>query len=195
MAEETKTNPQVNKEQMDGKSQGVVPVSNGNEEDSVAQDVGKLKVFVKNLTGQAKIKAKPYQEKVKPVVQSATSVKTKAKANKMMSSFTKISIFVVIIFVTLLLVVIGFSIVQRMGRGVENGSGKETESEVEIVQATPTIIPYTPSSPSIYASDTVILKMDEDIKILGREMFSIPIRESTLYPPSLDFSINFGGKK
>ena len=193
MVEEARTNPnpQANKAQIANEGQIGNPPVDKNEEDSVAQDIGRLKSFVQKLTGQAKIKAKPYQEKVKPAVQSATSVKTKEKANKIMSSFTKIAIFVVIIFVTLLFVMIGFSILQKFGQSGEEGGEGETEATEEVVYPIPTIIPYTPSSPSVYASDTVILKMDEDIKILGSEMFSIPIHESKLYPPSLDFSIKF----
>ncbi len=154
---------QVQKNQSAVKGNNTTPATNGAEEDSVTQDINKFKKYYAKFTAQIKSAFVPFTSKIKPAVETATSEQTKEKADKFMSNFTKVAIFIVIIFVTLLLVMIGVSIVQKFnGSGSGNGGrgGGNGEENGEVVVPLPSIVPYIPSQPSIYASDTVILKLE-----------------------------------
>jgi hypothetical protein len=69
-------------------------------------------------------------------------------------------------------------------------------SDKKITQApplppVPTIPPFQRFKPSIYADDPVILKLQEDISVLDRELSNTQIKETILEPPSLDFNVTF----
>ncbi len=61
---------------------------------------------------------------------------------------------------------------------------------------TPTLTP-TPefkeeiTSPSPYATDAAILKLEEEVKTLDQELLSTDLKESGLNPPVLEMKINF----
>lgn len=56
---------------------------------------------------------------------------------------------------------------------------------------TPTLVPYLPYNPSVYADDELVLELEEDINVLDRELSTSQLRETILTPPILDFDINF----
>ena len=56
---------------------------------------------------------------------------------------------------------------------------------------TPTVAPYIPYNPSVYAEDELVLQLEEDIKVLDRELATAQLKETILTPPVLDFNINF----
>lgn len=55
----------------------------------------------------------------------------------------------------------------------------------------PTVGPFRPYKPSIYADDEKVKQMDEDAKVLNRELSTVQLKETILTPPVLDFNINF----
>lgn len=57
--------------------------------------------------------------------------------------------------------------------------------------STPTVAPYLPYNPSVYAEDKLVLQLEEDIKVLDRELSTVQLKESILTPPNLDFDVNF----
>ena len=56
---------------------------------------------------------------------------------------------------------------------------------------TPTVVPYLPYNPSVYAEDELVLRLEEEIKVLDREISTARLKETILTPPSLDFDIDF----
>jgi hypothetical protein len=56
---------------------------------------------------------------------------------------------------------------------------------------TPTTAPYQPYNPSVYAEDELVLQLEEDIKVLDRELSIVQLKETILTPPVLDFNVNF----
>jgi len=55
----------------------------------------------------------------------------------------------------------------------------------------PSIPPFQRFQPSIYADDPVILKLQEDVNVLDRELSNTQIKETILEPPTLDFNVTF----
>ncbi len=92
-----------------------------------------------------------------------------------------IKLFFVVFFV-LILIYVGatlFNILRR--RGVTQVTDDPT----------PTPIPYEPTKPSVYADDAAVLKLEEDIDVLEKELARIGLRENDLIPPKLDFEVTF----
>ncbi len=74
-------------------------------------------------------------------------------------------------------------------------SKKRTPVAVNVV---PSEVPQaTPSpeekifNPSRYATDSAILKIEEDLKSVEKELNDLEVNEVDLLPPKLDFEINF----
>lgn len=55
----------------------------------------------------------------------------------------------------------------------------------------PTTQPFRPFRPSVYADDPDILQLEEDMNVLNIELSAVPLPESILIPPTLDFNIRF----
>lgn len=64
-------------------------------------------------------------------------------------------------------------------------------SDLSVIVPTPTVAQYRPTNPSIYADDPEVLKIEEDIKILDRELSTAVLPEPLLVLPILDFDIDF----
>lgn len=47
-------------------------------------------------------------------------------------------------------------------------------------------------NPSRYATDSVVLKIEDDLKSVEKELNDLEVNEVYLLPPNLDFDINFG---
>ena len=55
----------------------------------------------------------------------------------------------------------------------------------------PTTQPFRPFRPSVYADDPEILRLEEDMNVLDIELSAVPLPESILIPPTLDYNIRF----
>jgi len=156
-------------------------------QDQVVSDLGKLKEASKKVGEKVsgKLKTTLY-----PKVSEGTPVVFQAGRNlgSSISSFTnsetlknilKTSAAIISLIVFFF---IGIKVVNMIMNKSENG---------EISLTTPTPVPYTPYKPSVYAEDEMVLKMEEDIKVLEKESSTVVLKETSLTPPVLDFDINF----
>ena len=106
---------------------------------------------------------------------------TRAKIKKPILIFT-------IIFGSLLVILLSITIFFDFQQG-------KITSQVETTPS-PTPTPTTENkeeitSPSPYATDAAILKIEEEIKNLDQEIISTDLKESGLNPPKLEMKINF----
>ncbi len=67
-----------------------------------------------------------------------------------------------------------------------------------VVNVVPSEVPQTTAfpeekifNPSRYATDSAILKIEEDLKSVEKELNDLEINEVDLLPPKLDFELNF----
>lgn len=74
-------------------------------------------------------------------------------------------------------------------------SKKQTPAAINVV---PSEVPQATSfpeekifNPSRYATDSAILKIEEDLKSVEKELNDLEVNEVDLLPPRLDFEINF----
>lgn len=153
------------------------------QEDSVKQDIQSLKKLVKGAFGGVKGKATPVAKIGKEKSIQAAETVGKSVDRGFLKKLIKI--FFVIVFL-LILVFIALKLYNLL----------PTQSPVQTVTIapTPTSTLYEPDRPSVYALDPQILKLENDIEVLRRELAGVDIRESTLKPPILDFNINFKSK-
>ena len=63
--------------------------------------------------------------------------------------------------------------------------------EGQTIPPTPTYSPFQKFKPSVYANDPTVIKLEETLNVLDREMATVPLTEDTLTPPVLDFNISF----
>jgi len=155
-------------------------------EDSISQDVQALRKLVGGFSSKI-------TSKVTPVVKegiSGTSRAADSFGKKVGPKFmTKIlRIFFVIIFVVIIAFVASKLFSGQGGNGGGLGNSTPTQFQSE---ATPTSVFYNPPKASIYASDESILKLEEDINVISREVESTVLKETQLVPPTLDFNVNF----
>lgn len=70
-------------------------------------------------------------------------------------------------------------------------SMNKPETPQIVTLPTPTLAPIIETEPSQYAEDEEVLKLQEDISVLEKEITSTSLRESTLNPPILNFDVSF----
>lgn len=152
----------------------------------------KLVLSGKDTTGDKKVKQKFSQPDTSFTPDSVRVDSTSSKRPKISSVsksvVKKFILFLVVMFVLVGLVVSGSKLFESVGPNtplIGNGNGEEEEGP------TPTLPEVESSSPSIYAKDEVILKLEEDILVLDRELTITVLRESTLDPPKLDWNVKF----
>lgn len=177
----------------------------------VSADIGSAmsfmdKIFAKvsknapDLSGRFKRKTAKSQvtkEKTQPSESSQASVTTEVKAAKdtgvkvklpsVGGTFSKklakkiIRVIVGVLIITLVLFAASqaVNIIRRDGQ------------QPGALFPSPTGVFYEPTRPSVYAEDEQVLKMEDDLRVLDREVVSTSLKESTLNPPILDFDIDF----
>lgn len=151
------------------------------QEDSVAEDMKKAKAFINQAMAKFNKSAGPTFEKGKQLegkgVEYAKKVVDVNFSRKIARIFTVLFFGLVLLFVA-----------SRFFKLVGNGR------EVPAV-ATPTIAPTVPpfqrTEPSIYAQDKLILKIEEDAKVLVNEIIGKTLNEDSLALPSVDANIEF----
>lgn len=158
-----------------------------NTDDSVSRDLEQARKIVGKLSGAV-------SKAVTPVVAKgvSSSEKTAAKFLKKDNKFLKIilRLFIILIFL-MIAVFVGLKLFQS-GAVVVKPPVKPSPNILSItLTVTPTPVVYNPMKPSVYADDLVVLKLEQDINILTREIAGTNIKETQLNPPSLDFNISF----
>ncbi len=148
------------------------------QEDSIVQDIESLKSFVKNV-GTVKKKVASGKGTGLSVAQAPGGM-----ANKpILKNIIRISLIVFFLF---LLIFIGIKILKLTG-GKNNG-GTNIQPTISTI---PSPAPYVPHNPSVYANDPEVLKLEEDILVLERELSNTNVREDRLFPPTLDYNVRF----
>jgi len=152
-------------------------------EDSVLEDARNFKVFIERLKKRLKEKVSPQVSRLQSKL--STSQKAGLVAKIDLRDFFKILIKTLLILVlTLTLFYIGFTLFKSLlDNSKENGATVPT--------ALTPFPSYEPFKESYYATDSGVLRIEEDINILGREMSTTVLRETNLDPPSLDFNVSF----
>lgn len=148
-------------------------------DDQVAFDLARAKEAGSKIVGRVK-------ETVTPVIsQNKESIQTTlAPAKGIFANFPFKKIARIVAVVLLLLVLL--YIVSMFVKTIKQ-NGEVTVSGIP----TPTVAPYIPYNPSVYAEDELVLQLEEDIKVLDRELATVQLKETILTPPVLDFDINF----
>ena len=150
------------------------------QEDSIVQDIEGLKSFVKNVGYVTKQKVPTG----KGLGLAGTTQTSGGMANKPILK-NLIRIFLIVFFL-FLLTFIGFRIIKLL-QVKENGDTTVQPTN----NAVPTPALYIPRNPSVYADDPEVLKLEEDILVLERELSNTNIKEDRLYPPTLDYNVRF----
>lgn len=156
-------------------------------DDPVSQDLQALKKFV------GKIK-QDVSKNVAPVVSkgvASTEVTAASMVNKVdKGALKKVLKIVVILLVVLIIIFAGVMMFKnlKLPAGLSGGNSPTPSSAAT---PTPTPIVFVPPQKSIYADDPAILKLEQELNVLTREVSGTNIRENTLNPPTLDFNISF----
>lgn len=154
--------------------------------DSVAEDINKFKSSLEKLKRGFNKKAKPVADQVKKKVKEKAPVSVKEKIFKRLNLR-----WLKFLFVPLFIIFIGVIIYSLVRSSMENGSGESSQEPTGIETPTPTLEPIGTVRQSIYTQDAEIKELQEQLNVVNNEMFSVPLRDSTLNPPVLDFNIEF----
>ena len=147
--------------------------------DQVSSDLARAKEAGSKIVGRVKEAVTPVISQNKQTIQT-----TLAPAKGMFANFPFKKIARIVAVVLLLLVLL--YIVSLFVKTIRQ-NGEVTVSGIP----TPTVAPYIPYNPSVYAEDELVLQLEEDIKVLDRELATAQLKETILTPPVLDFKVNF----
>jgi hypothetical protein len=155
--------------------------------DSVSQDMTVFKKFLTNVTGKVSDKVQPIAkrgaEKSKDAITTTTSsVANKVKDKLDFGSVKKVFSVVLVILLFVIVGLVGVNIYVKLQKPPEPPTSVE-----------PTVTPpsYQTYKPSVYAKDPDVIKIEENLDILNREMDTTDLKENNLLPPQLDFNISF----
>ena len=150
------------------------------QEDRVVQDISLVKEFLSNIVskinGRIQTRHINRETQLKPV----RSVKIFDNSIHILGGFVKI------------LALVGFVLVviYTFFRLFEIFRESRQENEV-LTTLTPSPVEYKSEYPSAYAEDLVILQLEEEIRVLEKQISGVDVREIELMPPILDFNIDF----
>jgi hypothetical protein len=167
-------------------TQSVPPAKPINPDDPLHQDLAKASNLLKNLTAKLpKVSlpiAKPQTTSV-PQDPNLAQISELVKPNKL-KHIIPIVVFGVVI---LVIAIAGVAFIVPYVKNLQ----KPKVNPIVITQPSPTPIEQEQTKPSIYANDADILKLQEDINVLDREVVGTQLKEPTLNAPNLDFNITF----
>ena len=144
------------------------------DEDSVLKDLSVLKNFLGGKLNKASAGAGAKSRELTDRVKSS---------NKAMKFVKTIGV----IFALLIIALLATSFIKKTGIGFGNNEEEKNQTE----KPSPTPINYEPERPSVYAEDVEVLRIEEAIDSLEKEISRASLRESGLIPPVLDYNINF----
>ena len=147
-------------------------------QDQIVSDLGKMKNAAGKVFGKMKGSLYP---KIQENIPTVVNVKSSFFNRFDLSVFKKFGKGFLVFILLLVLFLIGSNIYKTINKG-----GDEV-----VLSPTPTIAPFKPYKPSIYAEDELVLKLEEDNRVLERELSTIQLEEVILTPPNLDFDISF----
>ncbi|OGM10407.1 hypothetical protein A2Z67_02900 [Candidatus Woesebacteria bacterium RBG_13_36_22] len=149
------------------------------QEDSVANDIRMFKDFAKRNIEKTKTILTPFAKKGASSATDVTKVVSSSVDNKFIKALVRS--FLIIFFVIVLIFIATYLFkTLKKENGIVHNNG---------VSVTP--VPFEPYKPSIYAQDAEVLKLEEDVNILERELAEVKIKEDGINPPKLDYDISF----
>lgn len=92
--------------------------------------------------------------------------------------------YLLIIFGLMLFFAMAFIYLDRSSR-----IGRENQTEAPLTTATP--VPWEEASPSAYATDSAVLKIEADLWLIKEKLERVDLDESGLRPPALDLQIKY----
>ena len=152
---------------------------NAGNDDQISSDLTKAKEVGKKVVGKVKETITPVVNQNKNIIQTVTTPARNMFDNPLIKKIVRISIIVILLLVFLYII----SLLVKTAR--QNG-----EVAVPGIPS-PTVAQYLPYNPSVYAEDEMVLQLEEDIKVLDRELSTVQLKETILTPPTLDFNVNF----
>ncbi len=164
----------------------VAEVNPVEKEDVIVSDLKRAKTFIGRTAAQLRQAAKPYIDQTKKSGDSISqNVQTTTQSSLISykKGLERLIRTAVLLVLFILIVFIGFNVY----RSFTNSPNGETRG----VPATPTLIPYEPQNPSLYAEDPEILSLEENLLVLDRELANTNIRITPITLPQLDFNITF----
>lgn len=147
--------------------------------DQVKEDLSKLSSFINALLGRVKEDVSSKVSVKKPDIKKISSPLKNIFDPYFIKKIVRI---IVIAAILIALFYIGSIVIRTVLKDGQLGGG---------AIPTPSVAPYQPYKPSIYADDERLLQMEEEEKILDREMSAATLKETILTPPGLDFDIDF----
>lgn len=156
-------------------------------QDSITADFEKVQKVAQKVFKTASIKATPLVNKGK-----AESAVLASSAGKVIdTSFLRKAIKMLI--VILVLMVIVFMAIKIFPNKIISPAGEISPTKEEISGQTESLAPidYHQYIDSIYATDPEVLRVEESIKVLDREINNIQYKDPALNPPSIDFDVSF----
>lgn len=154
--------------------------------DSVKEDISKFKDTLQKFTKEVQEKTEPVAKKVQEKIVEKTPEKLKATIKKG-PNFGFIKYLFIPLFIIFVVVII-ISLVRNVKQnGGHDGEPVPTSTE----EPTPSLELIDNVRESVYANDSEILELQKELDVINNEMFSVPLRDSTINPPALDFNINF----
>lgn len=120
----------------------------------------------------------------KPVGKKTKEPLSEIRLTNYLNKFEK-KLFIpfLVIFVLVLLFLFFFLKNQKYAPQITIPSPAPTPSPTPIIEQV--------TSPSAYATDSAILKIEEDLKNINNDLQSVDLKETSLYPPLLDWEVKF----
>ena len=148
-------------------------------DDQIASDLARAKEAGLKIVGKVKESVNPVISQNKQNIQTTLAPAKGILANFPIKKIARIVAVVILLLVLLYIVSLFVKTIRQNGEVAVSGI------------PTPTVAPYIPYNPSVYAEDELVLQLEEDIKVLDRELATAQLKETILTPPVLDFNINF----
>ena len=179
--------------------------------DSVSQDVNTFKKFISDLTGKVQKKVEPIAKQsveksknalAKKSTEAPSDITASKKTEKTNDAITTSSTNAIdkvkskfnfgtvkklmgVVLGAMFIIIIG---IVAIGLYTKLQKPQTAPTKVEPSPTPPT---YQTFKPSVYAKDPEVLKIEENLDILNREMDTTNLKEDNLLPPKLDFDISF----
>ena len=123
----------------------------------------------------------PTEKSLKQNFENITSVREKTKVSK------KFLILFSSVFASTLVILLTIAIIL----GFKQPQIKPLEKEKNITPTPRQQVTQEISNPSSYATDSAILKIEQDLKEIDKQLQETDLKEASLNPPLLDMDIEF----
>lgn len=149
------------------------------QDDQIGTDIQKVKEVKDQLWGRVSSSVNPVISKQGKKIEGITASVQGLANEDLLKKLLRV-VIIALLFIALLY--IGSLIFKTATQNGENG---------QVVIPAPSVAPFNPFNPSIYAEDEGVLQFEEDLKILDRELSTSQLKEIILTPPFLNFDIDF----